>query len=153
MNMPSPKNKEKLQRFLGMLTYLNKFIPNLFHIAAPLQNLLEKDVEWYWQDDQIKSFVALKQLVTEAPVLKYFDPKRPTKISVDASSKGLGAMLLQNNHPIAYASKAVTDCQQRCAQIEKEMLAVVFRCTQFHEYIYGISSVVIETDYKPLEAI
>ena len=76
MNMPSPKNKEKLQRFLGMLTYLNKFIPNLFHIAAPLQNLLEKDVEWYWQDDQIKSFVALKQLVTEAPVLILYDQPR-----------------------------------------------------------------------------
>jgi len=66
--MPSPKNKEELQRFLGILTYLSKFIPNLSHIAAPLQNLLEKDVKWHWQDDQIKSFVTLKQLVNKAPV-------------------------------------------------------------------------------------
>ena len=50
MSMPPPKNKEELQRFLGILTYLSKFIPNLSHIAAPLQNLLEKYAEWHWQD-------------------------------------------------------------------------------------------------------
>jgi len=99
-----------------------------------------------------KSFAALRHLVTKAPVLKYFDPSQPTKISVDASSRGLGAVLLQDNHPIVYASKALTNCQQRYAQIEKEMLAVVFGCTQFHEYIYGMPSVEVKTDHKPLEA-
>ena len=92
MNMPSLKNKEELQRFLGMLTYLSKFIPNLSHVVAPSRTLLEKDVDWHWQNDQAKSYVALGNLVTKAPVLKYFDPSRPTKISVDASSRGLGAV-------------------------------------------------------------
>ena len=77
----------------------------------------------------------------------------PTKLSVDASFKGLGAVLLQDGHPVAYASKALTDSQQNYAQIEKEILAVVFGCTRFHEYIYGMPTVEVETDHKPLEAI
>ena len=60
INMTSPKNKKELQRFLGMLTYLSKFILNLSHISAPLKTLLEKDVEWHWQDDPAKTFVALR---------------------------------------------------------------------------------------------
>ena len=103
-------------------------------------------------NEQEKGFKVLKKLATEAPVLKYFDPKKPTKLSVDASSTGLGAVLLQEGHPIAYASKALTDTQKNYAQIEKEMLAIVFGCTHFHEYIYGMPTVEVETDHKPLEA-
>lgn len=151
--MAPPQNKEEVQRFLGMLTYLAKFIPNLSQIAAPLRVLLEKDTQWHWQDEQVQSFKALKQLATEAPVLKYFDPNKHTKLSVDVSSKGVGAVLLQEGHPIAYASKALTSCQQNYAQIEKEMFAIVFGCTRFHEYIYGMRTIEVETDHKPSETI
>ena len=92
--MAPPQNKEEVQRFLDMLTYLVKFIPNLSQIAAPLRVLLEKDTQWHWQDEQVQSFKALKQLATEAPFLKYFDPNKHTKLSVDAISKGVGAVLL-----------------------------------------------------------
>ena len=151
--MEAPKNKEELQRYLGMITYLAKFIPNLSQSAELLRTLLEKDVKWHWNEQQEHSFKTLKQLTTEAPVLKYFDPTKAIKISVDASSKGMGAVLLQDNQPVAYASKALTKSQQNYAQIEKEMLAIVFGCTRFHEYIYGMPQVEIETDHKPLEAI
>ena len=110
-------------------------------------------MEWHWQPEQAKSFLSLKELITTAPLLKYFNPSKPTKLSVDASSKGLGAVLLQENHPIAYASGALTTCQQNYAQIEKEMLAVAFGCTRFHKYIYGMPTIEVETDHKPLEAI
>ena len=152
-NMEAPKNKEELQRYLGMIMYLAKFIPNLSQSAEPLRTLLEKDVEWHWNEQQEHSFKTLKQLTTVAPVLKYFDPTKAIKISVDASSKGMGAVLLQDDQPVAYASKALTKSQQNYAQIEKEMLAIVFGCTRFHEYIYGMPQVEIETDHKPLEAI
>ena len=65
----------------------------------------------------------------------------------------MGAVLLQNDHPIAYALRALTNTQQHYAQIEKEMLAVVFGCTKFHDYIYGMPNVEVESDHKPLEAI
>lgn len=100
-----------------------------------------------------KSFQKLKQAVAEAATLKYFDPKKPVKVSVDASSKGIGTVLLQEECPIAYASKALTSSQQNYAQIEKEMLAIVFGCTRFHEYIFGMPEVEVKTDHKPLEMI
>ena len=61
-----------------------------------------------WQDEQQNSFTSLKELITEAAVLKYFNPEKPTKLSVDSSCKCLGAVLLQDNHPIAYV---LTPCQ------------------------------------------
>ena len=152
-DMTPPTSKEALQRFLGMITYLSKFIPNLSQTAAPLRALLEKDAKWQWHPEHLQSFSTLKHLASSAPVLAYFNPRQPVKLSVDASSKGLGAVLLQNDHPIAYASRALTDTQQRYAQIEKEMLAIVFGCTKFHDYIYGMPDVEVESDHKPLEAI
>ena len=153
IDMTPPTSREALQRFLGMITYLSKFIPNLSQTAAPLRALLEKDTEWQWHQEHLQSFSTLKHLASSAPALAYFNPSHPVKLSVDASSKGLGAVLLQNDHPIAYASRALTDTQQRYAQIEKEMLAVVFGCTKFHDYIYGMPDVEVESDHKPLEAI
>ena len=70
-----------------MLTYLAKFIPNLSQIAAPLRGLLEKDTQWHRPDEQVQSFKALKQLATEAPILKYFDSNKHTKLSVNAALK------------------------------------------------------------------
>ena len=94
-DMRSPTNKEELQRFLGMATYLSKFIPNYSEISAPLRVLLEKNTEWHWDTQQMQALNQLKDMATNHPTLKYFDPLKPTKISVDASSKGMGAVLLQ----------------------------------------------------------
>ena len=80
-------------------------------------------------------------------------PDKPVRISVDASYKGMGAVLLQKDHPIAYASKALTNTQRNYAQTEKKMLAIIFGCTKFHEYIFGIPNVEIKTDHKPLKTI
>ena len=152
-NMPTPTNKEDLQRFLGMVTYISKFIPHFSQVASPLRALLEKDAAWQWHHEHEQSLQQLKELATSAPVLAYFKPDRPIKLSVDASSKGLGAVILQDDHPIAYALKSLTKTQQQYAQIEKEMLAVVFGCTRFHDYIYGVNNVTVESDHKPLETI
>ena len=135
---------------LGMVTYVAKFIPNFSQVSTPLRQLLEKDTEWYWTENQEKSFNSLKTLATQSPVLGYFDVNKPVKISFDASSEGLGAVLLQEDQSVAYASKTLSRSQQNYAQIEREMLAVVFGCTQFHDYIYEIQ---VETDHKLLESI
>ena len=133
-----------------MMTYLTKFIPNFSQVAASLRVLLEKNTEWHWTQQQETSFESLKRI---SPVLKFFDPKKPTRVSVDTSSKGIGAVLLQDQYPLAYASKSLTTCQQNYAQIEKEMLAIVFGCVKFHDYIYGLPNIHVETDHKPLESI
>lgn len=71
-------------------------------------------------------------MITEAPVLAYYNPKLPKTLSVDASSKGLGATILQQGRPIAYASRVLTSSKRNYAQIEKEALVVVFGCQRFH---------------------
>ena len=95
----------------------------------------------------------MKAAIVAPPVLKFFYQKEPVCLSVDASSKGMGALLLQNDRPIVYVSKALTSCQQNYSQIEKEMLAIVHGCEHFHQYLYGQHEVIVESDHKPLEAI
>lgn len=64
----------------------------------------------------------------------------------------MGAVILQDGRPVAYGSQALTDCQRRYAQIEKELLAIVYGCEKFHQYVYG-REIQVESDYKPLESI
>uniref|UniRef100_A0A131YJ66 RNA-directed DNA polymerase n=1 Tax=Rhipicephalus appendiculatus TaxID=34631 RepID=A0A131YJ66_RHIAP len=147
--MAVPTDKSQLQRFLGMVTYLTKFIPNFSATTSPLRELLKTDVAWHWTNRHTETFNLIKQKLSTAPVLCYYDQRKPITISTDASSYGMGSVLLQEGRPIAYASAALTAPQQRYAQIEKELLAVVFACERFHYYTFG-RSVTVETDHKPL---
>ena len=118
-DMPKPSSKEDVRRFLGFITYLGKFLPNLSGESLPLREILKTDVDFFWDAEQEKAFTRLKLLCSQCPVLKYFDTSVPVEVQCDASSKGLGAVLLQQGHPIAYASRALTDAETRYAQIEK----------------------------------
>ena len=152
VEMPRLTDKAGVQRLLGMVNNVNKFIPNLSDLTTPLRTLLHQDVLWHSEKQQETSFKAIKESVTLAPVLGYYDVQKALMVQVDASSTGLGAALIQGNQPEAYASKALTPTQQKYAQIEKELLAVVFGCAKFAEYIVG-RDVTVELDHKPLEAI
>ena len=122
--------------------------------TASIRELLNKEVAWHWSEKHEKSFQELKEILCQAPVLKYYNPNEPLTIQVDASSKGIGCALVQGGKPVAYASRALTHAQQQYAQIEKELLAIVVGCTKFEEYIIGRSAeTIVETDHKPLESI
>ena len=155
-DMPTPKSKQDLQRLLGMITYLGKFIPNLSITTAPLRQLMESDVEWHWSNHHNAALDQIKKLLTESPTLKYYDSELPTRISVDASKFGLGAVLLQQHGdtwaPVAYASRSLNKSEQNYAQIEKEALAILFGCERFHVYLYG-KCFTVESDHKPLQPI
>ena len=83
-------------------------MPNMASESAPLRELLEKQVAWHWDQEQETSFQKLKQMVLSTPVHGYIDPSKPLTLSVDASCKGLGAVLFQDEKPLAYASQALT---------------------------------------------
>ena len=74
--------------------------------------------------------------MSNAPVLRYYDPKKDLVMSVDLSSKGLGSVILKEGQPNAYASHALTKAQQNYAQIEKETLGITFASNRFHQYIF-----------------
>ena len=149
---PTPKNKQELHSFLGMIQYSSPFMPQLSQKTSPLRNLLKADAEWEWCSEHEAAFQALKDAIHEDLLLRFFNPKEPSTIEVDASMLGLGAALVQNGKPVAFASKALTTAETNYANIERELLAVVFGLEKFHTYIYG-STVTVYTDHKPLENI
>ena len=148
--MPVPSDKAGVQRLLGMVNYAQKFAPNLADITSPLRDLVKKVNEFIW-DDQVHGHaldqvIQVRQILSQPPVLKFFDPKVTPVLQCDTSMNGLGACLLQNNQPVAYASRSLTQTGIHYAHIEKEMLAIVFET-----YLYG-RKVFVESDHKPLEA-
>jgi hypothetical protein len=152
LQMPEPATKQDLQRFMGLIQYLSKFIPKLSEKAAPLRALMKKNATWSWNRGHQVAFQELKEECSKQPTLRYYDVSKPVRISADNSKSGLGAVCLQEGQPVAYASRALSPAQERYAQIEKELLAIVFACEKFHQYIFG-KKVQVETDHKPLVSI
>ena len=150
--LETPSSVEEVHRLNGTVNYLARFLPRLSAAMEPIRQLTRKDVEWNWSRVQDKAFAEVKKLVTEASLLRFYDPRLELFIQCDASEKGLGAALLQKGQPIAFASRALTDVETRYAQIEKEMLAIVFSLQKFHQYTFGRHTTV-HSDHKPLEAI
>lgn len=123
--IPEPRNVKELHTFLGMINYVARFIPNASQVSAPLRELLKSETVWEWSSSQRESFQALREALTKAPVLSYFQPNKPITLSVDASQHGVGAVLAQEGCPVAYSSRSLTDTQQKYTQIEEEMVATV----------------------------
>lgn len=152
LKMPVPTNVHDLRRFTGLITYLAKFVSHLTDTIQPLNNLTKKDVPWNWSRAQQDAFDNVKSLISKAPTLTFYDPKKELTLENDSSEYGLGSCLYQCGRPIAFASRSLTDTERRWAQIEKELLAVTFGLTKFHHYTYGRDVTVI-TDHKPLISI
>ena len=148
--MPPPENVAGIQRILGMSQYLSKFLPRLSDITKPLRDLTRQDAEWIWDEPQQSAFECLKQAVSAMPVLRYYNLKEDVTIQCDASQRGLGVALLQGGQPVLCT---LTDKEVNYAQIEKELLVIVFACEKFDAYIYGCDCVRVQTDHKPLESI
>ena len=120
----APTDKRAVERLLGTVNYLGKFILNLASVTEPIRVLLRKDIEFHWSHEQDKAFQEIKSVLTEngGPVLKFFGVQKPVTFSCDASPTGLGGVLLQDNCPVAYASRSLTEAESGYAQIEKELL-------------------------------
>ena len=133
----APTDKQQPQSFLGMVNYIGTFIPNLSHYTEPLQAMLKKDNVFHWEEQQTQSFPQVKTLIAKVntTLLRYYDRNLPVTVQADASLRGLGACLIQKHNgedqPIAFASKSLTDAETRYANIERELLAIVFSLPVF----------------------
>ena len=148
----SAEKVKAVQRFLGFVNYLAKFVPHLAGECEPLPRLTDKDADWVWEEHHQHAFNRARQLLADYPVLRYYDVNLPVTIQCDSSESGLGAALLQDGQPVAFASRTLTSTERGYAEIEKECLAIVFACERFNQYLFGRNSVSVQSDHKPLEA-
>ena len=136
-----------------MINQLAKFVANCAHVIRPLTELLSSKQVWRWGPSQEEAFITIKKTLTQPTVLALYDPSAATKISADASSYGIGAILLQQHQnqwkPVAYALRTLTEIEKHYAQIEKECLSLTWACDKFSSYIIR-KTIEIETDHKPL---
>ena len=139
---------------MGMVNQLGKFTPRIVEISQPLRELLSSKRAWVWGPAQAGAFEEIKAKLARPTTLGLYNPDASTKICVDASTYGLMAVLLQQQHddkwkPVAFASRSITETERRYSQIEKEALALVWACEKFADYVIG-KAILLETDHKPL---
>ena len=157
LEAPQPQTLQELKSFLGLIHYYGKFMPNLATVLHPLNQLLRADTKWKWTSDCTEAFEAAKKMLASAPVLVHYNPELPLRVAGDASSYGIGAVMSHvfpdgTEHPVAFASRTLTSCEQNYAQLEKEALSLIFAINKFHTYLYGRKFTLI-TDNEPLAAI
>ena len=158
-NFRLPKEVGEVRSFLGLIMYMNRFLPNVAEVSAPLRKLIQKQgkgVDFHMGPDAIEAFEKLKQLAVEHVKLAYFDPQCPTQLVCDAGPVGLGAVLLQTQGGrqvvIAFGNRSLSDVEIRYSQNEKEALALVWGCEHFRDYLVGTKFTLI-TDHQSLVTI
>lgn len=138
--------------FLGLVNYYRKFIPNMSILVHPLNHLLLFDAPWT-EACQV-AFKKLKELLRNSPLVAHYDPNKPARMAVDASSYGFGAVLSYvsddgEEKPIVYTSRSLSASEQNYSMIETEPLAIVFCIKKFHQYLFGRGFSLL-SDHGPL---
>ena len=149
-----PTNVSELQSFIGMANLLRRFVPDFAKVMSPLYELLCKKTVWCWGKSQTEAFEKIKDLLCSETVLKHYNEKEKLVMKCDASSVGIGAVLLQpaqsgDLQPVAYASRILNSAECNYSQIERESLAIIFGVTKFRQYLLG-RHFELFTDHKPL---
>lgn len=146
---PIPKNLKQLRGFLGLAGYYRKFIKGYGILTKPLTELLKKDVKHKWEQQEQTAFDAVKMALTQSPVLALPDFSKQFVVETDASDKGIGAVLMQQGHPIAFISKALGVKSQMLSTYEKEFMAILLAVNKWRSYLQH-AEFVIQTDHKSL---
>ncbi|GFX59111.1 retrovirus-related Pol polyprotein from transposon 17.6 [Trichonephila clavipes] len=145
--------KLKLGDCWAWMNFLSKFLPNVSKVTAPLRKIIHESVEFNWGKEQELSFVNIKELLAKVPILKVFSVNNEIVIQCDSSKHGLGSCLIQKGQSVSFVSCSLTNSEKNYAQIEKELLAIVFFFSfeKYHNFVYG-RKVVVQSDHKPLMA-
>ncbi|RDY12398.1 Retrovirus-related Pol polyprotein, partial [Mucuna pruriens] len=154
-SLPNPTSVREVRSFLGHAGFYRRFINDFSKLALPLSTLLQKDVEFNFDQPCIEAFQKLKSKPISVPILQAPNWDLPFELMCDASNLALGAVLGeraevgQPTHVIAYASRTMDPAQQNYTTIEKELLAIVFALDKFRSYLLG-SKIVVFSDHAAL---
>lgn len=141
---PTPCNVHEVRQFLGLTGFFRRFIKGYGEVARPLTSLLKKDSQWRWTSVEEHAFNFLKEKLIDRPVLALYDPKLETELHTDASSLGIGGILMQWQRdsrvlkPVAYFSRQTTPEERHLHSYELETLAVVCSLKKFRVYLLGL---------------
>ncbi|MCG8432230.1 MAG: RNA-directed DNA polymerase, partial [Candidatus Omnitrophica bacterium] len=136
-SMEFPPDKETCRSFLGMVNYLNRYSPRLAELTASLRDMCPPEKTYNVKNkDAIRDFHLIQQEVGKGIILPYFDMRKHTVLQTDASTKGLGAVLMQDGIPVYFASRALTKTEKNSYQnLEREALGTIFEMEKFHYFL------------------
>ena len=154
---PLPKNLKELERFLGMLAYIHKFIPHASELTAELHAMRKfknsKEFLEAWTDRHSQVFSNVKRAIADVSILVHLKPGASLELWTDASADGVGAALMQQEgddfKPIAYWSKSFNKAQKNYAAFDRELLAISYAIKHFQSYVEG-QNVTVRTDHRPI---
>lgn len=148
-NWPTPTSVKQLRGFLGLTGYYRRFIQNYGVISRPLTQLLKKGVQFQWTPQAQEAFQLLKKTLVQAPVLRIPDFSKQFIIETDASDLGMGAVLMQEGHPVSFLSKTFSTRNQALSTYEKECLAIIMAIDKWRSYLHG-QTFINRTDHHSL---
>jgi hypothetical protein len=149
VDWPVPSSLTELRGFLGLTGYYRKFVRHYGAIAKPLTTLLQGKKRWEWTKEAQQAFDKLKQAMIQTPVLALPDFELPFVVETDACENGIGAVLMQQNRPVAFLSKALGVKNSQLSIYEKEFLALMMAVDRWRPYLQR-SQFVIKTDHQSL---
>ena len=133
---PEPRNVTELRGFIGICTYYWKFVKSFSQRAAPLIDLTRKGA-FSWSDTVQRAFDRLKEVMSSCPVLALPDFTQPFVLECDASGEGIGAVLMQGGHPIAFESRKLLLHERLYSIYDKEMLAIMHALAKYRQCLVG----------------
>jgi len=154
---PTPKNVKEIQQFLGLTSYYHRFIKQFAKITHPLHALTCNSTKFVWTEECQIAFDDLKEQLVTAPALAYPNFDKNFILETDANIKGIRVVLSQQQeegqvHPVAFASRALSQQERNYSVTDLETLAVVWAVNHFHAYLYG-HDVEIRTDCSAVKAV
>ena len=145
-----PKTKKQLRGFIGLINYYRDMWKHRSGILAPLAALTSVNAKWQWrQDVEQKAFDEIKKLVARETLLTFPDFNKPFEVHTDASHLALGAVISQENKPIAFYSRKLLPAQTRYTTTERELLSIVETLKEFRNILLG-HEIIVHTDHKNL---
>jgi hypothetical protein len=149
MEWPTPKTLTELRGFLGMCTYYRKFVKGFSQLCAPLTDLTKKGA-FKWSEEAQFTFDKMKKVMSMCPVLALPNFSQPFTLECDASGEGIGVVLMQNRHPLAYESRKLRGPKLLYNIYDKEMLAIMHTLAKFRKYLAG-ARFVVKSDHDSLK--
>lgn len=148
LDWPPPRNLIELRGFFGLCSYYRRFVKGFSQLGAPLTDLTKKGA-FRWIEEAQQVFEKFKELMSSCPVLALPDFNQLFVLECDAFGDGIGAVLMQNKHPIVYESRKLNKLEKLYSIYDKEMLAIMHALTKFRQYLVG-SRFVVKTDHNNL---